>query len=337
MSGKKPQEEITYQARNIGYYAGITFGAGYSLIFLGIIFIFLETILKLLQTGYLSNYLAEMPPWRIATLFFIFIGLFFGVGLGISIAGNAKSAKEEKLTIEKISSSVSAFSLMLFFLWLGSTIYAFISRQSPFSSAVGVAGSILLLVGLGRYRDEKSKFAGAILMLVSLFLIYFVAYRSTLHRPVSGLLFSSLTIEASSVIILGLCMVVFSLPVLQEDLKRAVLGLVLSIVGLVFSAGVVYLNFSALPAFSISTPVARIPYLNNLPGCSILLSRVTTLYGEAYSTLLVFTGFLSLGISGIIGIVTACLTLAISIRQLVAGSKKVTQPPPPPPQNSDLV
>ncbi|MBO3800367.1 MAG: hypothetical protein FGF52_04875 [Candidatus Brockarchaeota archaeon] len=334
MSREKPQEEIAplaSQIKNIGYYAGLTFGTGYSLVFLGIVFIFVEMILRMLQTG-LSSYFFEIPPWMIVTLVFIFIGLFFGVGFGSTISGNAKSAKEGSLTLDRVSSSVSTFSLMLLFLWLGSTVSAFVSRQSPFSPVCGVAGSALLLIGLGRYRDKTSRFVGAIIMLISIVLIYFVAYWNILYRPVNGLLFSELIIEVSSIIILGLCAVIFSLPVVQEDLKQAVLGSILSVVGIVFSAGLVYLNFSALSAFSISTPIVRIPYLNNFPGCSIILGNVSALYGEAYSALLVFSGFLLMGISGIIGIVTACLTLAVSIRQLAMGPKTpVPQVPPPPP------
>lgn len=337
MSREKTQEEtapLTSQVKSIGYYAGFAFGTGYSLVCLGIIFIFVEMVLRILQTGFLSSYLVNIPPWRIVTLLFIFIGLFFGVGFGSTIVGNAKSAKEGSLTLDKISSSVSAFSLMLLFLWLGSTVSAFVSRQSPFSPACGVAGSMLLLIGLGRYRDKKSRFVGAIIMLISVVIIYFVAYWNILYKPVNGLLFSELTIEVSSIIILGLCAVMFSMPIVQEDLKQAVLGSILSVVGIVFSTGIVYLNFSALSAFSISTPISRIPYVNNLPGCSILLSNVPALYEEAYSALLIFTGFLLLGISGIISIVTACLTLVISIRQLAIGPRTPVQAPPPPPPPS---
>ncbi|MEM3712593.1 MAG: hypothetical protein QXR97_03540 [Thermoproteota archaeon] len=334
MTKDKSQEEMTpliSQVKSIGYYAGLTFGTGYSLVFLGIIFIFIEMVLRMLQTGFLSSYLVNIPPWRIVTLIFIFIGLFFGVGFGSTITGNAKSAKEGVLNIEKISSSVSAFSLMLLFLWLGSTLSAFVNRQSPFSPVSGVVGSALLLIGLGRYRDKTSRFLGAIIMLISIVIIYFVAYWNILHKPVNGLLFSELTIEVSSLIILGLCAVMFSLPVVQEDLKQAVIGTILSVVGIVFSAGVIYLNFSALSTFSISTPILRIPYIDNLPGCSILLNSVLAFYGEAYSALLIFTGFLLLGVSGIISIITACLTLTVSIRQLAIGPKTLLPPAPPPP------
>ncbi|MCS7138543.1 MAG: hypothetical protein NZ873_00605 [Crenarchaeota archaeon] len=335
MSKEKPQEEsspLTLQVKNIGYYAGLTFGSGYSLVFLGIIFIFVEMVLRMLQMGVLSDYLSNMPLWIIVTLFFIFIGLFFGVGFGSTINGIAKSAKEGLLTLEKISSSVSAFSLMLLFLWLGSTVSAFVNKQPPFSPVCGVAGSALLLIGLGRYRERTSRFVGAIIILISIVLIYFVSYWNILYRPVNGLLFSELTIEVSSIIILGLCAVMFSLPIVQEDLKQAVLGSVLSVVGIVFSAGVIYLNFSALSAFSILTPISRIPYIGNLPGCSLLLNNILAFHEEAYSALLIFTGFLLLGISGIISIVTACLTLVISVRQLAVGPKEaVSQIPPPPP------
>ena len=335
MSVEKAQEEIsplTSQVKSICYYTGLTFGTGYSLVFLGIVFIFVETVLRMLQEGLLSNYLASIPPWRIVTLLFIFIGLFFGIGFGSSISGNAKSVKEGSITLEKISSSITAFSLMLLFLWLGSTVSAFVNGRSPFSPVCGVAGSILLLIGLGRYLEKASRFVGAIIMLVSLVLIYFVAYWGALYKPVNGLLFSELTIEVSSMIILGLCAIIFSLPIVQEDLKKTVLGSVLSVVGIVFSVGVMYLNFSALSVFSIRTPVARIPYINNLPGCSILIDSMLATYREAYSALLVFTGFLLLGISGIMGIVTACLTLVVSIKQLATGSRiQPSQAPPPPP------
>lgn len=326
----KPEEEITSltsQVKSIGYYAGLTFGAGYTLIFFGIIFIFVEMVLRALQAGVL-HYIGDLPPWRIITLVFIFIGLFFGVVFGSTITKNAKSLKESSLNLNKISSSASVFSLMLLFLWFGSTISAFVNREPSFSSVCGIVGSALFLIGLGRYREKTSRFVGTIIMLISLVLIYFVAYWNLQQKPVNGLLFSELTIEVVSLLILGVCAAIFSLSILQEELKQTVFGLILSIVGIVFSAGVLYLNFSALSAFSISTPIDQIPYINNLPGCSILLKSLSKFYisgvfafSEAYSALIIFAGFLILGISGIIGIITACLALIIFMKQVATGSK----------------
>jgi hypothetical protein len=335
MSTEKPKEEVTLvsQVRSIGYYAGLTFGVGYSLVFLGIILIFVEMVLSALQAGILS-YVLNAPPWRIVSIVLIFIGLFLGIAFGSTISGNAKSVKEGLLTMDKIVSAASTFSLMLLFLWLGSTIYAFVNRQPALSPVCGAVGAILLLVGLGRYREKASRFVGALLIIVSLVLIYFVAYWSIVYKPVNGLLFSELTIEVSTLIILGLCAIIFSFPIVQEELKQAVLGSILSVVGIVFSAGVVYLNFSALSVFSLSTPIARIPYVYNLPGCSLLLNSIIVYYEEAYSALIIFTGLLLLGISGIISIVTACLTLVISIRILTAGARPQPPPPPPPPSGA---
>ncbi len=55
MSEERSQEEITplvSQIKNIGYYAGLSFGTGYSLVFLGVILIFVEMIFRILQAGF---------------------------------------------------------------------------------------------------------------------------------------------------------------------------------------------------------------------------------------------------------------------------------------------
>jgi hypothetical protein len=329
----KPKEEmdpLVSQVRNIGYYAGLTFGTGYSLIFLGPVLMFLETIVSTSQTGNLS-YISNVPPWRIVTLFFLLVGMIFGISFGSTISKNSKSAKDGSLTIGKIGFSVSAFSFMLLFLWLGSTVFTFVNKLPPFSPVCGVAGAILLLIGFERYREKTSRFVGAIIMLVSIILIYFVAYWNIVYRPFNGLLFSELTIEVSSLIVIMICAIIFSFPILREEYKQAFLGIVLSIVGMVFSAGVIYLNFSALSAFNTPTSIAGVPYLRNIPGYSILVTNFLTFYSESYSALVIFIGFLLLGVSGIISLVTTCLTLTVSIKQLITGPKAPVPEAPPPP------
>ncbi|MGQ9479386.1 MAG: hypothetical protein ACUVQ0_05115 [Thermoproteota archaeon] len=328
----KPKEELDTlmtNVKSIGYYAGTIFGTGYSLIFLGVIFIFVETVIGLLQLSQLSSYFGRLSPWRIATLVLLLIGDVFGIGVGASISGNARAVKDNALTIEKVSSTVSSFSLMLLFLWLGVVMRNFADHVSPVYSIFGVAGAIMLLVGFERYQSKETRLVGTILMLISIMLIYFVAYSNIRYRPYNGLLFSELTIEVASFIVVMVCAIIFSFPVAEEKVTKTVIEMVFSIMSIIFLVGVIHICFSALPLFSMSMPPARIPYLVNIPGYYDLASMIPD--QAVYSSLLVFVGFILLGTSGIIGIVTSSLMIAASINLLVSRPKVSEVPPPPPP------
>ena len=314
---------LASQTKNIGYYAGLTFGVGYCLVLIGIIAVIAEAIVRYSSTmsGYWGYVGAQIPSWLIASMIFFLQGIICAIYFGFTVIKNSKSARNYGLTIDTISSSVSAFSFMLVFTWLGITIIAAASKLSLFSPISGVVGPILLLIGFRAYRGgraSESKLIGAILMLVSIALIYFVAYRGGLYSSLGlgagllgfqlpGPLSSELTLEILALLIATVCAVIFAFPILREERKKPVAGIILSISGILFSVGVMYFNFSA---------VSAIDKLFSLVGLASWIPGVPRMTLD--SIWIMFFGFLLLGISGIIGLVTACLPLAISAKQLSA-------------------
>ncbi len=311
---------LVSQTKNVGYYAGLTFGVGYCLTLIGVIAVIAEIIVRYssAMSGYGGYVGASIPSWLIASMIFFSIGIICAIYFGFTIIKNSKSARDYGLKIDTIASSVSAFSFMLIFTWIGITIIAAASKLSLFSPICGVVGPILLLVGFRAYRGEvsESKLIGAILMLVSVALIYFVAYRGGLPGllgggagllgfPWPGPLSSELTLEILALLIATACAVIFAFPILGEELKQSVAGIILSISGILFSVGVIYFNFSA---------VSAIDQLFSLVGLASWIPGVPRMTLD--SIWIMFFGFLLLGISGIIGLITACLPLAISAKQL---------------------
>lgn len=319
--GSDSISQLGSQARNIGYYAGLTFGVGYCLVLIGAIAVIAEVLVRFssIMSGYSSYIGAQIPSWLIASMIFFLLGIICAIYFGFTVIQNSKSARNRGLTIDTISSSVSAFSFMLVFLWLGVTILAAASGLSLFSPISGVVGPILLLIGFRTYRGGKaseSKLIGAILMLVSIALTYFVAYRgglssllglggSLLGFQFPGPLSSELTLEILALLIAAVGAVIFSFPILGEELKKPFAGVFLSISGILFSVGLMYFNFSTVSAIDRLLSLAGMTQL--IPGAPRM--TLDTIW-------IMFFGFLLLGIAGIIGLVTACLPLAISAKQL---------------------
>ncbi|MGQ9507735.1 MAG: hypothetical protein ACUVTB_07790, partial [Candidatus Bathycorpusculaceae bacterium] len=297
---------LASQTKNIGYYAGLTFGVGYCLTLIGVIAAIAEVILRYSSaiSGYGGYVGAQIPSWLIASMIFFAIGIICAIYFGFTVIKNSRSARDYGLTIDTISSSVSAFSFMLVFTWLGITIIAAASKLSLFSPISGVVGPILLLIGFRAYRGgraSESKLIGAILMLVSIALIYFVAYRGGLHSFLGlgagmlgfqwpGPLSSELTLEILALLMATVCAVIFAFPILGEELKKSTAGIILSISGILFSVGVMYFNFSTISAIERLLSLAGMTQW--IPGAP----RITL-----DSIWIIFFGFLLLGISGIIG------------------------------------
>jgi ribosomal protein L40E len=266
-------------------------------------------------------------------MIFFAIGIICAIYFGFTIIKNSKSARDYGLKIDTIASSVSAFSFMLIFTWIGITIIAAASKLSLFSPICGVVGPILLLIGFRAYHGKasESKLIGAILMLVSIALIYFVAYRGGLHSFLGlgagllgfqwpGPLLSELTLEILALLIATVCAVIFAFPILGEELKKSIAGIILSISGILFSVGVMYFNFSTVSA--IDRLLSLVGMTQWIPG----VPRITldTIW-------IMFFGFLLLGISGTLGLVTACLPLAISAKEL---STRLEAPRPKTPEGA---
>jgi len=344
------------QARNAGYYAALVFGAGYLLTFIGIIVVAIEVLIRTLP--YIGPYISTIPPWLIAGLICYLIAVIFGAILGGSIIRNAKSARDFGTSLNTISSSVSAFSCMILFAGIGSIILvsgiSSISYPYGYYPSLGyyptvgsfyltypiieVVGAILLLIGFRAYRGKQtdSKLVGAILMLVSVILIYIVAYiplrdayaaySSILGMvpygtsislvslpPLPGILLSEATLETVTLMMASICALLFAFFTQEGEAKRSVVGVILSVGGILFAVGLLYFNFSTVS----------------------LLSKLLPYTGSMMATLwIIFFGFLVLGISGIIVLIAASLFIAVSVKQLSAQPPKPSVPPPPPPPPS---
>jgi len=189
------------QTKNVGYYGGLTFGIGYCLVIIGAIAVVAELVLRgrsLLSSYYTPSVVSSIPPWVIAFLISLFVSVILAIVFGLSVVKNSKSVRDLGPKIDAISSSVSTLSFMLIFLWISMTILSFGIRLSLFSPISGIVGSVLLFVGFKAYRKEtsESKLMGAILMLISVALTYFVALRgSGLSLIGAGPLFSEFTLE----------------------------------------------------------------------------------------------------------------------------------------------
>ncbi len=313
---------IMNQGRNIGYYAGLTFGAGYSLTIIGVIIVIVEVFARLspLIPPLVWSY---VPVWLYAGLFFYFIGLICAIIFGLTIIENAKMVKMSDLNLETIASSVSIFSYMLLFYAIGAIIIVagFNSMDVPIklslvSPICGLVGPILLLIGFRAYQGKKtseSKFIGAILMLVSLILIYIVSRRLpdfgpyaylTFSIPMSGPLASEVSLEFIALLIalVGALLLIFQ--IFREEMRQIIAGIILSISGILFSVGVIYFNFSS------------VSIINNIISMLGLLGGYGSPIKEIYSLWIVIIGLIILGIAGIIALVTAVIPLLFSVKQL---------------------
>lgn len=307
---------LASQTRNIGYYGGLTFGIGYCLTIVGAMAVVAELVLRLSSFwSSVSRYtpygqFSQIPPALVASLIALFISVICAIIFGLSVIRNSKSARDSGLRIDGISSSINAFSFMLFFLWIGVTILYASLRLSLFSPICGVVGSVLLFAGFKTYRNEasESKLISAILMLISVALTYFVAFKgSGLTLLGVGPLFSEFTLEALALFIALIGAVVFAFPIVGEH-RQSVASIILSTSVILFSVGIMYSNFSILSSLNNLFSLAG-AIVNWIPGLSGL---------QLYSIYILFFGFLLLGISGIITLIAACLPLVTSFKELSA-------------------
>ena len=304
---------LASQIRNIGYYGGLTFGIGYCLMIVGAIAVVAELVLRLSSSfsSYLPSGLSsQIPPTLVASLIALFISVICAIIFGLSVIRNSKSARDSGLRIDGISSSISAFSFMLFFLWIGVTLLFASLGLSLFSPICGVVGSVLLLAGFKVYRSEasESKLMGAILMLISVALTYFVAFKgSGLSLLGIGPLFSEFTLEALALFIALIGAIIFAFPIIERH-RQSVVSIILSISVILFSVGIMYSNFSNLSSLNKLFSLAG-GIINWVPGFS---------GWQLNSVYILFLGLLLLGISGIVTLTAACLPLVNSYKELSA-------------------
>lgn len=316
--------------RNLIRYSGLAFGTGYLLIFVGLIAIVAETFVRTLPytRGYTVS--AGIPAWFFVSAVSLFLAAILGLAFGVSVIKNSDWRRLDKKT-KNISSSVSAFSLMILFLGIG-TIAALSSL--PFAPMLTpicfVVGAVLLLVGYRVFLGEavESRLIGGIFMIVSIVLIYLVALAplrniwsffnsilSTSSMPriamlLPGFLTGEIKIETASLLIAAICAVLYGFLGLRTGKGLHVLTIMLSISAIVFGVGLLYFNFSAVS----------------------LMSNFMSYASQALISIwLVFSGLLILGISGIIIIVSAAFSLGLSIKELQTITLIPPPPPPPPP------
>ena len=298
---------LASQSRVVGYYAGIIFGVGYCLTLIGFIALFAEIMVR----SNVFRYATQIPAWFIAALIFLFVGVICGVYFGVTLVRNSRAMRGSGVNINLLSSSVNAFSFMLLFVGVGFTVLAAGLKASLFTPICGIVGAILLFIGFRIYRSEasESKLIGAIMLLVSIVLTYFVAFKDLIKYVGAGPLFSEPTLEFAALLIAVICGIIFAFPTLKEELKRAIAGIILSVSAILFSCGLMYFNFSAVSAIENLRYLGRTFY-GAYPGWP----GYTTITLD--SVWVIFFGFLLLGISGILILVAACLPLAISAKQL---------------------
>jgi hypothetical protein len=99
---------LASQTKNVGYYAGATFGVGYCLTFVGIIAVVVEVILR--NSAIISQYGSyiglQIPSWLIASMIFFAVSVICAIYFGVTVINNSKSARDSGLKIDTIASSV---------------------------------------------------------------------------------------------------------------------------------------------------------------------------------------------------------------------------------------
>jgi len=319
----------------VGYYAGVAFGAGYILVFAGIIAMAAE-FLASIPAYVWSMILANVPAWLIAGLICYLISVILAIAFGASVIRSSKSVRDKGLHLGTITSSVSIFCFMIIFAAIGSIILISGVASSSYFGYIGsslvypicnLVGAILLLIGFRTYHGKQveSKIVGAIMMLISVVLIYIVALGPVFNGysgifgyapsgaswlpAVPGPLLAQSTLETVALLLATIAAIVLAFLTAEERIKNAIGGVLVSASAILFSIGLMYFNFSEVSTFG------------------NILSSATATFRSLW---VLFFGFLVLGISGIIVIVTACLVLAISAKQLSTRPTEPVTPSQPP-------
>jgi hypothetical protein len=319
----------------VGYYAGVAFGVGYILVFAGVIAMAVEWLANIPASVW-SMILPYVPAWLITGLICYLIAVILGIAFGASVISNSRFVREKGLHLSMISSSVSVFCFMIIFAAIGSIILISGVASSSYYGFLGsslvypicnIVGAILLFIGFRTYQGKQieSKIMGAVMMLISVVLIYIVAlgpvasgfsgifgYASSSWLPaVPGPLLAQSALETVALLLATIAAIVLAFLTAEERIKNAIGGVILSASAILFSIGLMYVNFSAVSTFG------------------NMLSSATLTFRSLW---VLFFGFLVLGISGIIVIVTACLVLALAAMQLsTRQTQPATQSQPPSP------
>lgn len=327
--------------RSLVRYCGIAFGAGYILLYVGLIAILAEAAARTLPYSGGYGLSLNVPPSIVLAAVSLFIVVLCGIGLGVLVVRNSNWRHSDQMT-NRISSCVLAFSLMILFLGIGviaaiSTLFSYSSGYSsyPFGPSSGmstpislVIGAALLLIGYRVFLKQQveSKLVGGILMITSIVLIYIVALSplrnlwnllgamgsiaSVRPPPLPGFLAGEVNLETASLLVVAVCAVLYAFPSLRSWRGLHALRILLSISAIVFGIGLLYFNFSMVS----------------------IVSTFISFAGQYLASIwLVFIGLIILGISGILIIVSASLSLGLSLKEIQATVLIPPPPSPPPP------
>ncbi len=348
---RQTQNDHTSSMKSIIRYSGLAFGIGYLLLFFGLVAIYLETAARTGEIpGLGSTSIMSIPPAMIAVAIFLFLAVICGIAFGASVIRDS-NWRNSNATVGGISTSVTAFSLILLFTGLALAILMSLiptyssssflpyglSSSAWFSASIClIIGSVFLLIGYRMFAKglTESQLTGGILLIIAVVLIYFVAYsplrntweylssivnltRSSL--PVHpGPLAAELNIETASALLVAICAVLYSFPTLRTAKGMHGLRLILSASGIAFGVGLLYFNFSMVSQMS---------------------NYVGVLSQYLVSVWIVFCGLLILGISGIMILIAGIMSLIVSVEALStlavlprpsARGPIIEQPPPPP-------
>ena len=324
--------------RRLVHYCGIVFGVGYVLLPLGVMAIFAEAYVRALPSSGGSVPLSNVPPSIVVAAVSLLIAALCAIGFGLLVVRNSDWRYSDRMT-DMISPCVWAFSLMILFLGIGviaavSTLFSYSSPyfSYPFVPSFGmstpislVVGAVLLLVGYRVFlkKQVESKLVGGVLMIASIVSIYIVALGPLRNLwnmlsflgsttgvsppPLPGFLAGEVNLETASLLVVAVCAVLCAFPSLRGGKGSHVVRALLSIAVIVFGVGLLYFNFSMVS----------------------LVSTILSLPQFLISIWIVFSGLIILGISGILIIVSAGLSLGLSLKEIQATLQ--TPPPPPPP------
>jgi len=234
----------------------VLYGIGYLLLVLGPLFLMAEV----------SDVFSMFVGGPIYVTVLLFVSWFIHLVFSVSIIRSGGWVRMGDVDLS--SATTPFFAYALSFVLGGVIIMVTILLGSGFPllnflfSLVYLVGGILLLAGFTVYQGAK-ELAGAVLLLASVVLLYIVGYVITylgptgmrydlvgssfsyLGVPVPGPLMSQFFVEAASLLILTIVAVVYSNPAYKGVESNRLIVSLFSVSALVFSAGLMYFNFSA--------------------------------------------------------------------------------------------
>jgi len=287
-----------YPFESLGYYSALSFGIGYSLVMISMIVAFMEEIA--VEPGVLVLWVREIWPWIYVVTGLT--GIVSAIYLGYVVVEIANHAVEEGLSISAVTRAGRVYALVTLVFSVSATV-EYVANLQPISIPLfGVVGSLLLLTGFTIFKSEarESRLMGAVVIFISIILLYFIGFSRPPHVlvpppgnfslvPPGGPLLSEPTLEGYALLIAAAGGVVYFLPMLEERFKRSLTTILLSAGIAIFSAGLTYSGFS-----------------------SVLV--VIDLASRLRSLLLLVLSYLLIGASGLLGLAAVVFRFLVHIQ-----------------------